>query len=326
MSRTHPRLRGKVAVVSGAARGVGALLARRLADQGVRVALVGLEPDLLAEVAADCGPDAGWWEADVTDRDALDAVARAVEERYGRVDIVVANAGIATGGPFADADAASFDRVIEVNLLGGIATARAFLPALLRSRGYLLQVASLAAITPAPLMAAYCSSKAGVEAFAHCLRPEVAYRGVDVGVAYLSWTDTDMVRGADEDDELRELRSRLPWPLSRTFPLPPAVDRMVAGIARRAPHVYGQGWLRALQGVRGTLPGIIGTFGPRELRRLDARLRATAGRRAGAVGAGGAADLRARTARPTRRTPPEQRPPSTEQVPTRPTEATPADT
>lgn len=118
---------------------------------------------------------------------------------------------MATGGPFLDSDPDAFDRVIHVNLLGSIATARAFLPALLESRGYLLQIASLAAITPAPMMAAYCASKSGVEAFAHSLRAEMGHRGVTVGVGYLSWTDTDMVRGADEDDVLRELRARLPW-------------------------------------------------------------------------------------------------------------------
>src|SRR5690606_6778158 len=188
---------GTVAVVTGAARGVGALLARRLAACGARVALFGLEPEELATTAAACGPESSFWEVDVTARAALAAAAREIEDRYGRIDIVVANAGIAVGGPFLDSDPVFFDRVIEVNLLGSVTTARAFLPALLRHRGYLLQIASLAALTPAPMMSAHCASKSGVEAFAQAVRVEVAHRGVDVGVAYLSWTDTDMVRGAD---------------------------------------------------------------------------------------------------------------------------------
>ncbi|WP_017537759.1 MULTISPECIES: SDR family oxidoreductase [Nocardiopsis] len=294
MTRTHPGLAGRTAVITGAARGLGALLARKLADQGVRVALVGLEPDELKAVAAECGPDAAHWEADVTDRAALAETARAIEDHYGRIDIAVANAGIATGGPFGDTDPDAFDRVVEVNLMGSIATARAFLPALRRSRGHLLQVASLASLTPAPLMAAYCTGKAGVEAFMHCLRPEESLHGVTTGIAYLSWTDTDMVRGADDDPALRELRSRLPWPLNLTHPLPPAADRIVAGIARRSPHVYGQPWLRALQGARGALPSVVAAFGPRELRRLQDRLAAGAATRAHAVGAGGQADLAAR--------------------------------
>lgn len=139
-------------------------------------------------------------------------VAAEVKERFGKVDIVVANAGVAAGGPFVDSDPAAWRRVIEVNLIGGAVTGRAFLPVLMESRGYFLQIASLAALTPAPMMTAYCASKSGVEAFAHSLRAEVAYKGVKVGVGYLSWTDTDMVRGADEDDVMRELRQRLPWP------------------------------------------------------------------------------------------------------------------
>ncbi|MBY8884658.1 SDR family oxidoreductase [Streptomyces sp. PTM05] len=285
-------LHGQVVVITGAARGVGALLARKLSARGAQLALVGLEPDELAQVAAELGGRS--WEADVTDRDAMARVADEVVAAYGRVDVVVANAGIATGGPFLASEARTFDRVIEVNLLGSVATARAFLPALVASRGYYLQIASLAALTPAPMMAAYCASKAGVEAFAHSLRAEVGYQGVKVGVGYLSWTDTDMVRGADQDDVLRELRARLPWPTNRTYPLDPAVERIADGVARRSAHVYAQWWLRGMQAVRGYLPSLVGTVGQREMRRAEPRLRATADRRRGLVGAGGAADETAR--------------------------------
>ena len=152
------------------------------------------------------------WTADVTDSGRMQAVAAEVGAHFGRVDVVVANAGIGLGGLFGDGDPAAFSRVIEVNLLGSAATARAFLPALLASRGYYLQVASLAALAPAPLMTAYAASKAGAEAFAHALRGEVAHQGVAVGVAYLSWTDTDMVRAADEDEVLARIRAGLPGP------------------------------------------------------------------------------------------------------------------
>jgi NAD(P)-dependent dehydrogenase (short-subunit alcohol dehydrogenase family) len=221
-------------------------------------------------------------------------VAREVKERFGRIDIVVANAGVATGGPLASSDPEAWRRVIEVNLVGSSVTARAFLPALAESRGYLLQVASLAAITPAPMMSAYCASKSGVEAYAHCLRAEVAHMGVGVGVAYLSWTDTDMVRGADQDDVMRELRQRLPWPANKTYPLGPAVDRLVEGIERRRAHVYGQWWLRGMQGIRGVIPTLVGAVGPREVRRVAERLGQVP---KGLVGAGGAADEQARATR-----------------------------
>ncbi|WP_030377411.1 MULTISPECIES: SDR family oxidoreductase [unclassified Streptomyces] len=285
MSRT--KLEGRVAVITGAARGVGELLARKLSARGMKVALVGLEPEALKEVAERLHTEGAHWHADVTDHEAMTRVAAEVRERFGRVDVVVANAGVALGGPFAVSDPDSWRRVIEVNLIGSTVTARAFLPALRERRGYLLQIASLAALTPAPMMSAYCASKSGVEAYAHALRAEVAHEGVGVGVAYLSWTDTDMVRGADQDDVMRELRQRLPWPSNKTYPLGPAVDRLVAGIERRAPHVYGQWWLRGMQGVRGYLPGLIATVGQREMRRFAPRLERV---RTGLVGAGGAAD------------------------------------
>lgn len=293
MSRTS--LHGKVVVVTGAARGVGAMLARKLAVRGARLALVGLEPDELMNVAKSLPGDAAYWTADVTDRTAMAQAAQEIAARFGRVDVVVANAGVATGGPFLESDPDAFDRVIQVNLLGSVATARAFLPALVASHGYYLQIASLAAITPAPLMAAYCASKSGVEAFAHSVRAELGVKGVGVGVGYLSWTDTDMVRGADEDDALRQMRARLPWPTNRTYPLEPAVDRLVAGIIRRSPHVYGQWWLRGMQPLRGHLPSVIaGPLGQRELRRAGTALDGGAGSPRGLVGRGGAADEAAR--------------------------------
>lgn len=289
-------LQGRVVVVTGAARGVGAVLAGKLSARGARLALVGLEPDELKKVTASLPGDAACWTADVTDRDAMADVAEKVREHFGQVDVVVANAGVATGGPFLGSDPDAFDRVIQVNLLGSVATARAFLPALVESRGHLLQIASLAAMTPAPMMAAYCASKSGVEAFAHCLRGELGHKGVTVGVGYLSWTDTDMVRGADEDEALRTMRARLPWPANRTYPLEPAVDRIVAGIIRRSPHVYAQWWLRGMQPVRGYLPSVIGgALGRREMRRAEPALARSAGAPRGLVGRGGAADEAARS-------------------------------
>ncbi|MGY0486015.1 SDR family oxidoreductase [Streptomyces sp. WG-D5] len=289
MSRVS--LEGQVAVVTGAARGVGELLARKLSARGAKIALIGLEPDELKQVASRLHSDADWWHADVTDHEAMARVAQEVKERFGKVDIVVANAGVATGGPFADSDPVAWRRVIEVNLIGSAVTARAFMPVLVESRGYLLQIASLAALTPAPMMTAYCASKSGVEAYAHALRAEVGYKGVRVGVGYLSWTDTDMVRGADQDDVMRDLRKQLPWPTNRTYPLGPAVDRIVAGIERRSAHVYAQWWLRGMQGIRGYLPTAIGIVGQRKVSRFEGRLGTVS---KGLVGAGGAADEAAR--------------------------------
>jgi NAD(P)-dependent dehydrogenase (short-subunit alcohol dehydrogenase family) len=287
-------LNGKVVVITGAARGLGAELARQAARQGARVALLGLEPDVLAKVATDC-PGSACWEVDVTDGAALIAVASQVQEQLGPADVVIANAGIATGGPVLLADATSYDRVIEVNLLGSIRTVRAFLPQVVQTRGYVLQIASVAALVPGPMMSAYCASKSGVEAFAHSLRGEVRHHGVDVGVAYLSWTDTDMVRGADE----RGLadRARLPGVLGRTYPLEPAVVRLLEGVTARAPHVYAQKWVRTLMYLRAVMPSLTAHAPKREAREAEQKIRDAGPEATTPVGAGGAADAAARTAK-----------------------------
>jgi NAD(P)-dependent dehydrogenase (short-subunit alcohol dehydrogenase family) len=285
---------GKVVVITGAARGIGEALAVSLARRGARIALLGLEPERLAEVARRCGPNAAWWECDVTDPEALARAADGVRERFRRVDVLVANAGIAIGGPVLLADPASFDRVIEVNLLGSVRTVRAFLPLLVSSSGYYLQVASLAAMAPTPLMSAYDASKSGVEAFALAVRTEVAHHGVDVGVAYLSFTDTDMTRGTGQVTGSKAMREGLPGPLGQLYELGPAVERIVAGIERRAPFVYGQAFIRWVRPLRWLLPSAAYRTGQRAAARAE---QAMAGRGLEAsqpVGAGGLADLAAR--------------------------------
>ena len=271
MSR-RPSVAGKVVVITGAARGIGAELARVLTARGARVALLGLEPVELAAVNASL-PGSAAYEVDVTDSAALEIVAARVLADFGRVDVVVANAGIGDGGPLLDSDPRTYDRIIEVNLLGSVRTVRAFLPAIVGSRGYVLQVASLAALIPSPMMSAYCASKSGVEAFAHSLRCEVRHHGVDVGVAYLSWTDTDMVRAADARPGLGEMRAGLPWVFGRTYPLGPAVVRLADGLAARKAHVYAQGWLRLLPAVRGALPRLA-LLGARDVPQIEAAIRA----------------------------------------------------
>lgn len=269
---TGPDLAGKVVVITGAARGIGAELARVLTGRGALVALLGLEP---AELAAVSGrlPGSRSYEVDVTDQGALEDVSARVLDDFGRVDVVVANAGIGDGGPLLLSAPRDDDRVIEVNLMGSIRTVRAFLPAIVESRGYVLQIASVAAMVPAPMMSAYCASKSGVEAFAHALRSEVRHHGVDVGVAYLSWTDTDMVRNADRQAGLGEMRAGLPWVFGRTYPLAPAVARLADGLAGRKAHVYGQAWLRLVPVIRGLLPSLV-VLGVRNIPEIEERVRA----------------------------------------------------
>jgi NAD(P)-dependent dehydrogenase (short-subunit alcohol dehydrogenase family) len=239
-------LRGRTAFITGAARGIGAETARRAAAAGANVALVGLEPDELGRVAAQCGSNAAAFECDVTDWDALERAARGTVDRFGGIDVVVANAGVAPAGMTRSIDPRAFERTIEINLLGVWRTVRTCLPHVIEKQGYVLVTASLAAALHAPGMAAYAAAKAGAEAFADALRAEVKRLGVDVGVAYFGFIDTDMVRGVDSHPAIGMLRRDSPGPLGRSHPLTAAGRAVAEGMRRRSRWIVVPGWARAL--------------------------------------------------------------------------------
>ncbi|MEU6934914.1 SDR family oxidoreductase [Streptomyces sp. NPDC046374] len=279
-----PEPRGRVVVITGAARGLGAGLARLLAARGMRVALLGREYSRLAAVAETLGTESHIVEVDVTDDSGMERAAEEVTRILGPPSVVVANAGVAEGGPFESSDPDTWRRVVEVNLVGSAVTARAFLPGLRATRGYFLQVASTAAFGAAPMMSAYCASKAGAEAFARSLRAEVAYLGVGVGVAYLHWTDTDMVRDVDRHTVLRELRGHMPAPARRVYPVDQVASWLVRGIERRRASVYAPPWLRLAQAGRPFFPLAVDLLSRRELPRL---LRENSFEQTGLLGTGG---------------------------------------
>jgi NAD(P)-dependent dehydrogenase (short-subunit alcohol dehydrogenase family) len=296
------RINGKVVLITGAARGIGAGVAKRLAAQGAKVALVGLEGDELRAVAAECGPEATAYEADVTDWDALRKAVTAVVARYGRVDVVMANAGIAAAGFIRSIDPAAFEKVIEVDLLGVWRTVRTCLPALIESKGYCLIVSSMAAVAHVPGNAPYNAAKAGVEAFGNTLRAEVRHLGVDVGIAHPTWIATDMVNSADEHPVFGPLRQTLPKPMVKTYPLSVAVDAFDAGIATRARTIHIPSGLLLLKLIRALLPPIIELGARSIVPKADAAALADVKERGAAasapVGPGGAAAMRAPQATP----------------------------
>ncbi|MFJ9107646.1 SDR family oxidoreductase [Streptomyces sp. NPDC102283] len=278
---------GRVAVVTGAARGVGEALARSLSDAGMQVALLGRERATLLETAASLPGPSICVECDITDRATLADAARRVETELGPASVVVANAGIAVSGPFDRTAAELWQRVIDVNLIGSANTARAFLPQLAATRGYLLQIASTAAFGAAPMMSAYCASKAGAESFALSLRGEVEPDGIQVGIAYLHWTGTDMLTGLDDDPVLKALRRNQPRPARRVHSAAQVAQWLTRGIARRSRQVYAPPWLRWCQPLRPLFPALVARTARRELRaRPNVRLSS----RGEVLGTGGRAD------------------------------------
>lgn len=237
-------LEGKVVLITGAGRGIGAETARALADRGAKLVLTDLDEAPLKELAAELGDAAVAIACDVCDLDAMEsAVARGIDA-FGGIDVVVANAGIASYGSVLVVDPLTFKRVLDINILGVFHTVRAALPSLIERQGYVMVVSSLAAFAPAPGLAAYNASKAGVEHFANALRLEVAHHGVAVGCAHMSWIDTPLVQDAKKDlTAFNQLLRALPYPLGKTTDVDSCVKAFVKGIEHRSRHVYVPGWV-----------------------------------------------------------------------------------
>ncbi len=248
MSRTEADLAGRRVLITGAARGIGALLARRLHARGARVALLGLEPDLLERVAADSG-DAPFFECDVANRERLDeSVARAVEALSG-LDVAIANAGIGAQMTLLDSDPAIWDKTLAVNLTGTYNLVRAAGPHVAHPGGYFLLTASLAAALHLPLMSAYCASKAAVESLGDSLRIELRPSGARVGVAYYAELDTDMTaRGfATEAASRTPIGGHGHLPV---WPVEPAIDALEKGIRRRSRRIVSPSWVGPVLPIR----------------------------------------------------------------------------
>jgi NAD(P)-dependent dehydrogenase (short-subunit alcohol dehydrogenase family) len=241
-------LAGRRILITGAARGIGAATARRLHERGARVVLAGIEPDVLARTAAQCG-DAMAVVCDVRDREQVEAAVEAAAEELRGLDVVVANAGVAAQLPLVGGDPEVFERTLEVNLLGVYYTLRAAGPHIAHPRGYALAISSLAAAIHLPLLGAYCASKAGVEALADSLRIELAPTGARVGVAYFAELDTDMVRrGLTTAAALR--LSEIRRPARRVSPLELGIDAIERGIVRRSRRVVAPRWVAAVLPMR----------------------------------------------------------------------------
>ena len=273
-------LKNKVVLITGGARGIGAATARSIAAQGGKLVLTDVDQAPLDEIAAELGPDQVLAVlADVTDLTAMEGVVAAGVAKFGGIDIVLANAGIASYGSVMGVDPATFRRVLDINVLGVFHTVRAALPSLIERKGYILVVSSLAAFAPAPGLAAYNASKAGVEHFANALRLEVHHHGVGVGVAHMSWIDTPLVQDARKDlKAFDEMLTKLPYPLNQTTTVQACVDAFVAGMAKRKRRVYVPGWVGLVRIARNLVTSPLGDRStlkevPRLLPRMDDEVR-----------------------------------------------------
>lgn len=251
---------GKVVLITGGANGVGAELARGLHARGAKLVLTDLDEIPLKDVASRLDEDRVLSVvADVRDLSAMQAAVAAGTDRFGGIDVVVANAGIAVYGSVLNADPAAFKTILDVNALGVFHTVKAALPSVIERRGYVLIVSSTAAYAPLPGAASYNLSKAGVEHFANALRLEVAHLGVAVGSAHMMWIDTPLVRESKADlSSLREMINGMPGPLRKTTSVQKCGDTFIKGIEGRKRQVNCPEWVGLLRWLKPLLSTRLG--------------------------------------------------------------------
>jgi NAD(P)-dependent dehydrogenase (short-subunit alcohol dehydrogenase family) len=196
-------LADRAVIITGAAGGIGAASARALVARRAQVTLVDLSQDAVDELAASLPADRVLARAaDVTKVEQMIGVVEATRARFGKVDVVFANAGIANDPPVTldAAELEAYERVIEVDLLGVVRTIKPALPEVIANQGYVLITASIYAFVNGVINSAYAVSKAGVEMLGRSLRLELAPAGASAGVLYPGWVATPlvtMVRGRD---------------------------------------------------------------------------------------------------------------------------------
>lgn len=253
MPANYP-LHGKVALVTGAAKGIGYETARQMHERGASVAVLDLER-ADAESAADAiGERTLALDADVTDGRAMELAVGEVVARLGGLDVVVANAGIAPKPrPMSVIGNEEFERVIDVDLYGVWRTVRPALPQVIERQGHVVVVASVHAFLNGMMAAPYAMAKAGVEQLGRALRVELAPHGASAGVAYFGFIDTDMVRAAFADPVAQRVEAAFPAWLTKRLTPDVAGATIVNGIERRAPRMIAPRWWGAWSALRGVV-------------------------------------------------------------------------
>lgn len=257
LNQSNPSVAGRRILITGAARGIGAALARRLHQGGAKVALIGLEPELLEQVAASCG-NAPWWECDVTNQEMVDDRVSTAVQALGGLDVVVANAGIAAQLPLIGGDPEVMRRTLDVNVMGVYLTVRAAGAHISHRNGYAVVISSLASAVNLPMLGAYSASKAAVEAIGNTLRSELAPSGARVGVAYFAELDTDMTSRGFSTEAAEVLTGG--GTVTSVAPLSAGIDALERGIARRSRRIVAPRWVAPILPVRMTAQRVVDRY------------------------------------------------------------------
>lgn len=279
MRRTSYDLTDKVVLITGGNGGIGAATARALLSRGARIVNADIAPTTPERAVDLHRTNALGVIADVRDRASLDAAVAATVERFGRLDVVIANAGLlAKAATLRNTPTADIEATLAVNVTGVANTVAAALPQVIANKGQVVLISSVFAFLNGMGTIPYAMSKAAVEQLGRGLRVELADHGVSVLTAYFSLVQTDMIaRGVDEDPVVMELMGALPKPMLRRITPDHAAAALVQGLEARAPRVVRPGLWRPVSSLRGLLnPALDARFAQDRrildvLARLDAR-------------------------------------------------------
>jgi NAD(P)-dependent dehydrogenase (short-subunit alcohol dehydrogenase family) len=265
-------LNGKVALVTGAARGIGFETARQMHARGASVAVVDLDAAEARDAAERIGERAIGIAADVTDAGAMRAAVAETVERFGGLDVAMANAGLAPPSiaTMRSVPAEEWERVVEVNLFGVWHTLRAALPQVSERKGHIVVVASVAAFANGMLGSSYMVSKAAAEQMGRALRTELMPFGAGASVAYFGWVDTRMVQDTFARPGASVLEEIAPDFLMKRITPEQAGAAVVKGIEERAPRIFAPRWWRYLSALRGLLNPLLDRRSERDPRIIAA--------------------------------------------------------
>lgn len=280
------RIGESIVLITGAGKGIGLELVRGALRRGGVPIAVEMDPALLAGLRAEVGAAGSVHQADVRDAAAMARIVEDTVARYGKLNVVIANAGIERIDPVWSMPAETFEEVIEINVLGAYRTLRPAFEPIIRSGGHMLTISSISALIPFPLGCAYGTSKAAVDMMMRIIRMELMGTGATAGAAYFGIVQTDMGDRVHNNPVINATSNRMPTRLLGVTPTPKAevaAKAILDGVERRKARIYAPYMVRFTYFLRGLL-GQFDDFTARVTMKLGQEIRKVYGPPPGSKG------------------------------------------